>query len=149
MASEDSHFLNALISSSSVRRRLPPRFIGPRSCEDLDETVDRQEPTCSDHRGDLTEDRQIAGLRKPKREPLEAGEHPRLELFGLRQFEVPDPVAPASRRPGVEDRLQEAWCLLADLRHVARQRDAERKSTIMRSTDRNVEASSPSTNPAM
>jgi hypothetical protein len=69
------------------------------------------------------------------------GEDPRFELARLRDLEVPDTVAPSPCRPHAEDRPQKRWRFWADLRHVERQRDPPRQTSITLATDWDVEAS--------
>ena len=121
MASEDSQFLNVAMISSSLRRRLPPRFIGPlneRTCS-MPETE-----RCRPDRTSSVIVRKTArscrfGLRNMK--SIEEREDPLLQINRPGDFEVEDTVTAPSNRSRTEDRTKKLWNSCTDLRDVERQ----------------------------
>ena len=141
MASEDSQALNAWMSSSSVRRRLPPRFIGALRLRISSIPAGDK---CRPDRTSSVMTRKTArshrfGLRNGKRS--KNGNTRSNEVSRTGHFEIVNPIPAVTHRSDVEGHTEELWELTSDLRHVERQRNAPRQATITLSTDWDVEAS--------
>jgi hypothetical protein len=141
MASEDSQLLNVAMISSSLRRRLPPRFIGALK------TRASSMPAAERCRPDRTSSVIAWKIRRSSSlEPLNTnrsknGKTRSLGSIGFGDFVIEDTVTAASHRANAEDRTEKQRRFFTDLRHVERQRDAPWKSTVTLSTDWDVEAS--------